>query len=916
MGIRLPGLLSLTRPCFPEQKQAIENEGAHPLEETASQSFSTIRSMIYQNLHDIESTLLDNNDVPARDLHAIWEQRLPISDPSLRKPEAPTSDALQIAWLQADISLARSFIKHALKKEEFLLACDAAEETLRLTPSTNREASGVLVDVRMDYATALTRLGCTQKARGWLEPCLHEHSGLPLGRKRKVDILLQIGDILREESHHTAATAARRQKNEDALHFYKQALEIEPERLEALYLTAAVSLILSERGSQVRDQAHDYARQALRRISHIEDASGRQTRTVQANAIAHAVLGDTDLAAKHYGEMKSCEGVSVAELANARYEARFLAEALGLGNDFFKTAFPPLPLVVFAGHLPDLPGGRMRFPFDAVESVREQLRTELQKMDARVGFVSAAAGADLLFIEALRERGGTVHLLLPWSKDEFRRTSVRPYEPAGQSAFWEEKYDRALKEAATVREIGQNYEPGSDVSWQYLVEVTAGLALDTARISRLDVKPLALWDGRPGLGVGGTDSFVDFWQRHLGQEPVVISLPAPPAPSPVAGDTAGYRSRRCERSTLRQEVKSMLFADIVGYSKLSELVIPEFVGLFLERVSQIAASSRHSPRYINTWGDAVYAVFDFAHDAGCFALELTQMIQEGEESWTKAGLYWEEPLEGAKEPKKHPLNIRVGLHTGPVFMHYNPVVRQLGFTGVHVNRAARIEPVTAHGEVFASEEFAAFSALRTEIRRQGISSGAPPENSQGFVCEYAGSMPLAKGYPGRFRIYRVLPKRVLAVEELARAVHRYYCIEAEAKGDTLATNSSLEPWERLPEDLREANMAQAADIPNKLRALGFELAPGPGLSPFEMHMSDAQAEDLAIREHNRWMGERERLGWTYGSVRDNARKRHPLLVRWEQLCDSDKEKDRDAVRNLPKLIETARFRVRKIAGMK
>ena len=40
----------------------------------------------------------------------------------------------------------------------------------------------------------------------------------------------------------------------------------------------------------------------------------------------------------------------------------------------------------------------------------------------------------------------------------------------------------------------------------------------------------------------------------------------------------------------------MLFADIVGYSKLNEHVIQEFVEVFLERVSQLVSSSKHRPR--------------------------------------------------------------------------------------------------------------------------------------------------------------------------------------------------------------------------------------------------------------------------------------------------------------------------------
>src|SRR5213079_66185 len=95
-------------------------------------------------------------------------------------------------------------------------------------------------------------------------------------------------------------------------------------------------------------------------------------------------------------------------------------------------------------------------------------------------------------------------------------------------------------------------------------------------------------------------------------------------------------------------------------------------------------------------------------------------------------------------PIKRPLNIRIGLHTGPVFMHYDPVVRRLGFTGAHVNRAARIEPIADHGQVFASEEFAAMSELGAKIAQQ---SKSKEEDSAGFICEYAGSKRLAKNYP-------------------------------------------------------------------------------------------------------------------------------------------------------------------------
>jgi class 3 adenylate cyclase len=537
--------------------------------------------------------------------------------------------------------------------------------------------------------------------------------------------------------------------------------------------------------------------------------------------------------------------------------------------------------------------------------VRDALRAKLKSMGARVGLVNASAGADLLFTEALSELGGTLHLVLPWSQDEFRRTSVAPYEPPDGPPVWEPLFEKALEEAATTREIGHLYEPGGDIGWEFTMEVTAGIAIRTARALRLDIRPMVLWDGLPGLGAGGTESFYSFWSRKLNIETVVIP---PPAVSPGVASKANARpSKGTERSILHQEVKSMLFADIVGYSKLTEITIPEFIGTFLERLGKLTSNSKHAPCSVNTWGDAIYAVFDYARDAGLFALELAQMVEEGKPDWLAKGLYWESRSETG-EVVKNPLRIRIGLHTGPVVMHFDPVVRRIGFTGTHVNRAARVEPVTVPGQVYASEEFAAMAALSSEIQRLGGDTGPEP----GFVCEYADSMQLAKGYPGRHRIYRVVPKRVFAIESLAKAAHKAYFEESRARGETPDTNLSMRPWDELSEDLRDANRAQVADIPNKLRALGLELAAGDGVRPGDIAITDAQMEEMAIREHERWMADRMRHDWTWAPVRDNARKHHPLLIPWERLSEVEKEKDRDTIRNLPRLIEKAGFRVRPV----
>jgi class 3 adenylate cyclase/tetratricopeptide (TPR) repeat protein len=863
----------------------------------------------FQSIDEIEDAL-KSSGLGVRDLYTIWEQRQPVLE-AVRSKDARVlrADAPRVAWLQSNFSLARRFTASALEKEEFLLVCDAAREALRLWPEANEDERRKLIRVRMDYASALTRLGFTRDARHELEPCVDDTFRPRIGRALKTDLLLQLGDILGEESHHATATAARLRAAEDALGFYKRALQLEPDRLQALVLAAAALLIIGEAGSALRSEAEEKARQILTLTAKLEETNGPRLQTTRARATAQTILGDTDAAAQSYAQLQTMDGVKTAQLAEARFYAQFLAEALGKPRDFFKQAFPPLQLIVFAGHLPDTADGSTHFPAEFIDPVREKLQKKLADVQARVGLVSASAGADLLFIEALRARSGEVHLVLPWSQKEFRRTSVEPFDPVGQAPLWEPLFEKAMGEAATVREIGQVYEPGSAVGWQYLMEVTAGIAFHTARASRLDIQSMVLWDGLPGRGAGSTESFVGFWRYYLRQEPIII-------PMPPLGDTERKSSiqlpiTRSERSTMHQEVKSMLFADIVGYSKLTEQVIPEFVETFMGRISRLAASSKYAPRSVNTWGDAIYAVFDFAHDAGLFALEITQMIEEGKPDWLQKGLYWEEHRGENEEPIRHPLSIRIGLHTGPVVMHYDPVVRSLGFTGAHVNRAARIEPVAKPGEVFASEEFAALAELGAEIERRIADKDHSSHAGTGFVCQYAGSMQLAKGYPGRFRIYRVLPKRIFAIEELAKAAHEGYRAESKARGDTPAANSSLRSWEELSEDLRDANRAQVADIPNKLGMIGYELAPSHGLRPSEIELTDSQIEELAIREHDRWMNDRMRHGWVYSPRRDNARKHHPLLIPWDQLSETEKEKDRDTIRNLPRLIERAGFRVRK-----
>ena len=57
----------------------------------------------------------------------------------------------------------------------------------------------------------------------------------------------------------------------------------------------------------------------------------------------------------------------------------------------------------------------------------------------------------------------------------------------------------------------------------------------------------------------------------------------------------------------QRSIKTMLFADVMGYSKLDEARIPAFLFDFW---STVASRLNPKPPFVNTWGDAIFAVMN------------------------------------------------------------------------------------------------------------------------------------------------------------------------------------------------------------------------------------------------------------------------------------------------------------------
>lgn len=146
---------------------------------------------------------------------------------------------------------------------------------------------------------------------------------------------------------------------------------------------------------------------------------------------------------------------------------------------------------------------------------------------------------------------------------------------------------------------------------------------------------------------------------------------------------------------------SIVFADVAGFGAMSEPEVKRFSSSVLPSCTQLADS--HKTAFCNTWGDAIVAFFESVEEAINFALELRDMFNapEGQSSL----------LDGFRNP----LSIRISVHSADVYVSEDadaPGGRI--FFGTQVSVAARVEPITAPNQVFATEVVVAMLKGNTE----------------------------------------------------------------------------------------------------------------------------------------------------------------------------------------------------------
>jgi hypothetical protein len=147
-------------------------------------------------------------------------------------------------------------------------------------------------------------------------------------------------------------------------------------------------------------------------------------------------------------------------------------------------------------------------------------------------------------------------------------------------------------------------------------------------------------------------------------------------------------------------------------------------------------------------------------------------------------------------------------------------------------------------------------------------------------------------------------------EELAPAVHEFYRKLCRKEGWPITYDME---FAELPDGVKADNVAAAARIPRVLALVGLTVVSEDHPSTLTREKADsiikANMELLAECEHDGWMEQKYRDGWSHSLVRDDEAKKHPCLVQYATLSDADKEKDRNSVRHYPDIAALAGYKI-------
>ncbi|WP_261567395.1 NAD-binding protein [Frankia gtarii] len=148
------------------------------------------------------------------------------------------------------------------------------------------------------------------------------------------------------------------------------------------------------------------------------------------------------------------------------------------------------------------------------------------------------------------------------------------------------------------------------------------------------------------------------------------------------------------------------------------------------------------------------------------------------------------------------------------------------------------------------------------------------------------------------------------IERFARASHEHYLAAERRRGTAMGSRPAMVTWEELPDDLQDSNRAQVAQFGEILQTAQTLMLMPAGETDTDFAFTADEIDELAQQEHQRWRREREIHGYALGPTQQSGPdRRHPAIVDWSALPETDRERDRDVIRSLPAILAHVGLRI-------
>jgi len=382
---------------------------------------------------------------------------------------------------------------------------------------------------------------------------------------------------------------------------------------------------------------------------------------------AHLLSKNRDRCVEYYIKTRQLAGNDWGKVISVHNQLWLLNHYVSVPKEVLRIFAPP-EVVAFAGHMVDAHNRQTpRFPALIESKVKESIKGAIRTLHASIGYSSLASGADILFAEAMAEEGGEVHVLMPFSKEEFINTSLRF---AGE--HWVNRFEDLLT-TFPINFITKDNYGGNDDLFSLLGKVIFGSAILRSQtyhqepflltvLSEFDLKQKE----------GGTRDTIQMWpypQKHTNINPDTMYNPKEIVASPSLSARVEL-PRIIDRPVLY--VACIELANVLAIEK--------------ERIEKML-NSFVSDQQLS------FKVFNVLDDSIIIGLDTEISLMDILRSvWNSTAPF---------KPEKP---IRIGLHVAPIYIHETN-------KDLNIKLLQAIGKYASKGSICSSIEFAAVLAL-------------------------------------------------------------------------------------------------------------------------------------------------------------------------------------------------------------